>query len=228
MKMSDSTAPQSTPTNSRLVLLGTLLVGVVATFVVLYALTNRQRTAATPIVDLSQNFDGVQIVNPPKQVQDFTLVSQTGSPVSLSDYRGKLVLMFFGFTNCEDVCPVTLLQFKQIRQKLGNQADKVAFLFVSVDPQRDTPSIIGDYVKKFDPTITGLAGDLKVFENIKNDYDLEFVQVPKEDGTAGNAYSISHTPNPFLIDASGKLVARYAYGTDVGLIVKDMTSRIDA
>jgi len=226
--MSDGTIPQPPSGNSRLVLLGTLLVGIIATFVVIYALTNRPRTAATPIVDLSQNFDGVQVVNPPKQVQDFTLISQDEKPVSLSDYRGKMVLMFFGFTNCEDVCPITLLQFKQIRQKLADKADKVAFLFVSVDPQRDTPTVIGDYVKRFDPTITGLAGDMKVFEAIKNDYDLEFVQVPNEDGTAGNAYAISHTPNPFLIDANGKLVATYAYGTDVGLVVNDMTSRMSA
>ncbi len=226
--MSDGSVSQPTPTNSRLVLLGTLLVGVVATFVVLYALTNRPRNVVTPIVDQSQNFDGVQVVNPPRQVQDFTLINQTGKPVSLSDYRGKMVLMFFGFTNCEDVCPVTMLQFKQIRQKLADKADKVAFLFISVDPQRDTLTVIGDYMKRFDPTITGLAGDTKVFEAIKNDYDLEFVQVPKEDGTAGSAYAISHTPNPFLIDASGKLVATYAYGTDVGLVVSDMTSRMGA
>src|SRR4051794_25206579 len=106
--MSDSTAPQPTSPNSRLVLLGTILVGVIATFVVLYALTNRARTVATPIVDLSQNFDGVQVVNPPRQVQDFTLISEANKPVSLSDYRGKMVLMFFGFTNCEDVCPITM------------------------------------------------------------------------------------------------------------------------
>ncbi len=226
--MSDSTSQQPPPTNSRLVLLGTLLVGIVATFVVIFALTNRPRNTATPIVDLSHNFDGVQVVNPPKQVQDFTLINQTEKPVSLSDYRGKMVLMFFGFTNCEDVCPVTLLQFKQIRQKLGDKADKVAFLFISVDPKRDSAVVIGDYLKRFDPTITGLVGDVKVFENIKTDYDLEFVEVPKEDSTSGIAYAISHTPNPFLIDASGKLVATYAYGTDVGLIVNDMTSRMGA
>ena len=224
--MSDSTVPQSNSSQSRLVLLGTLLVGVVATFVVLYALTNRPRNAATPIVDLSQNFDGVQPVNPPRQVQDFTLIDQNEKSVSLSDYRGKMVLMFFGFTNCEDVCPVTLLQFKQVRQKLGDQADKVAFLFISVDTKRDTAPVISDYLKRFDPAITGLVGDAKVFEAIKTDYNLEFVEVPKEDGTSGSAYAISHTPNPFLIDASGKLVATYAYGTDANLIVKDISSRM--
>ncbi len=98
--MSDGTVSQSPSTNSRLVLLGTLLVGVVATLVVLLALTNRPRSAATPIVNYAQNFDGVQVVNPPKQVQDFTLISQTGNPVSLSDYRGKMVLMFFGLSGC--------------------------------------------------------------------------------------------------------------------------------
>lgn len=227
--MSDGTIQQSSSTQSRLVLLGTLLVGIVATFIVIYALTNRPRnTAATPIVDSSQNFDGVQVVNPPKQVQDFTLINQSEKPVSLSDYRGKMVLMFFGFTNCDDVCPVTLLQFKQVRQKLGDQADKVAFLFISVDTKRDTAPVISDYLKRFDPSITGLVGDTKVFEAIKTDYNLEFVEVPKEDGTSGSAYAISHTPNPFLIDASGKLVATYAYGTDANLIVKDITSRMGA
>ncbi|MBI1281236.1 MAG: redoxin domain-containing protein [Anaerolineaceae bacterium] len=226
--MSDNTAQQPSPTNSRLVLLGTLVVGIVATFVVVYALTNRPRNTATPIVDLSQNFDGVQVINPPKQVQDFTLINQNEKLISLSDFRGKMVLMFFGFTNCTDVCPVTLLQFKQIRQKLGDKASNAAFLFISVDPKRDTAAVIGDYLKRFDETITGLVGDAKVFENIKNDYDLEFVEVPNADGTSSTAYAISHTPNPFLIDASGKLVAKYAYGTDINLIVTDMTSRMGA
>lgn len=226
--MSDSTAQQPSPTNSRLVLLGTLIVGIVATFVVIYALTNRPRNTATPTVDYSHNIDGVQVVNPPRQVQDFTLTSQDEKPVSLSDYRGKMVLMFFGFTNCEDVCPVTLLQFKQVRQKLGDKADKVAFLFVSVDPKRDTAPVIGDYLKRFDPTITGLVGDVKVFENIKNDYNLEFIEVPKEDGTSGSAYSISHTPNPYLIDADGKLVAIYPFSADANLIANDMSNRMGA
>ncbi len=226
--MSNGTLPQSSSTNSRLVLLSTLLVGIVATFVVVYALTNRPRAAATPTVDYSQNFDGVRAFNPARQVQDFTLVSQNEKPVSLSSFKGKMVLMFFGFTNCQDVCPITLMQFKQVRQQLGDKADQVALLFVSVDPKRDTPSVIGDYLKKFDPTITGLVGDMDVFENVKNDYDLQFIEVPSEDGNGGSAYSVSHTPNPFLIDANGKLVASYAYGTDVKLIVNDISSRISA
>ena len=109
--MSDGSAPQPSPTNSRMMLLGTLVVGVVSLFVVLYALTNRTRNPAPPIVDLSQNFDGVQAVNPPKQVQDFTLISQAGTAVSLSDYRGKMVLMFFGFTLWSSVPSVVNILF---------------------------------------------------------------------------------------------------------------------
>ena len=90
--MSDGTLPQSPSTNSRLVLLSTLLVGIVATFVVIYALTNRPRAAATPTVNYSQNFDGVRTFNPARQVQDFTLVSQNEEPVSLSSFKGEMVL----------------------------------------------------------------------------------------------------------------------------------------
>ncbi len=225
--MSDNTIHQP-PVNNRLVLLGTLLVGIVATFVVLYALTNRPRTLGTPTVDLSENYDGVQAISPPQNLQDFTLIDQTGKPTSLSDYRGKMVLMFFGFTNCEDICPITLFQFQQIRQKLGDQANQMAFLFISVDPQRDTPAVIGDYLTRFDPSITGLAGDIKVFEQIKNDYDLQFIKVPREGSTTQTDYSVSHTPNPFLIDRDGKLVARYAYGTNIGLMVSDISQRLGA
>lgn len=226
--MSENSAPQSTPANNRLVLLGTLVVGIISTFVVLYALTNRPRNFGTPTVDFSQDYTGVQALNPPRTVQDFTLVDDTNTPISLSDYRGKMVLMFFGFTNCEDICPITMFQFKQVREKLGDKADDVAMLFISVDPQRDTPSVIADYMTRFDPAIKGLVGDNDVFEQIKNDYNLEFVLLPREGSTTETDYSVSHTPNPFLIDREGRLVASYAYGTTVDVVSEDISQRLGA
>ena len=224
--MADSTSPQSSPTQSRLVLVSTLLVGIVATFIVLYAITNRPRSAGTPVVDLSQNLNGIEAVTPPRQVQDFTLINQESKSVSLSDFRSKLVLMFFGFTNCEDICPITLMQFKLIRQQLGADAEKVAFVFVSVDPKRDTADVIATYLKRFDSSITGLVGDMKVFDTIRSDYNLEFVEVPREGSTSATDYGVSHTPNPYLLDTTGKLVARYAYGMDIKMMVSDIKSRL--
>jgi protein SCO1 len=226
--MSDNPVPQSTPANNRLVLLGTLLVGIISTFVVLYALTNRPRNFGTPTVDLSQEYTGVQALTPPRAVQDFTLVDDTNTPVSLSDFRGKMVLMFFGFTNCEDICPITMFQFKQVREKLGDKAKDVEMLFISVDPQRDTASVIADYMTRFDPAIKGLVGDVDVFEQIKNDYNLEFVLLPIEGSETETEYSVSHTPNPFLIDREGRLVASYAYGTTVDAVSNDISQRLGA
>ncbi|MCA0455937.1 MAG: SCO family protein [Chloroflexi bacterium] len=226
--MSDNSTPQSIPANNRLVLLGTLLVGIISTFVVLYALTNRPRNFGTPTVDLSQEYTGVQALTTPRTVKDFTLVDETNTPVSLSDFRGKMVLMFFGFTNCVDICPITMFQFKQVREKLGAKADEVAMLFISVDPQRDTPSVIADYMTRFDPAITGLVGDTEVFDHIKDDYGLEYVLLPKEGSETETEYSISHTPNPFLLDREGRLVASYAYGTTVDVVSEDISQRLGA
>ena len=224
--MSDNSAPQPAPANNRLILLGTLLVGIISTFVVLYALTNRPRSFGIPTVDLSQDYTGVQELATPRVVKDFTLVNETNTPVSLSDFRGKMVLLFFGFTNCEDICPITMLQFKQVREKLGAKANDLAMLFISVDPQRDTPDVIANFMKRFDPAITGLVGNNDVFAQIKDDYGLEFVLLPKEGSETETEYSISHTPNPFLIDREGRLVASYAYGTLVDIVSQDISQRL--
>ena len=156
----------------------------------------------------------------------FSMTSHLGQPVTEQDYIGQPMAMFFGFTNCEDICPITLMQSKLIRQQLGADAEKVAFVFVSVDPKRDTADVIATYLKRFDSSITGLVGDMKVFDTIRSDYNLEFVEVPREGSTSSTDYGVSHTPNPYLLDTTGKLVARYAYGMDIKMMVRDIKSRL--
>lgn len=231
--MSDQVVQPTPPKQSRLVLLGTLLMGVVATFVVLYAITSRAgKTASTAdtgsaIIE-GQPHTGITTYSPARPLQNFTLVSQSGKPTSLNDFRGQLTVIYFGFTNCPDICPATLLLFKQLRLALGQQADRINLVFISVDPQRDTPAVIGEYVAKFDPAITGLAGDFEVFEQLKTDYNLEFIELPVEGSASAEEYLISHTSDLFLVDENGNLVAIYTTGIDTRTVADDLLTRLNS
>lgn len=229
--MSDDAFQLQTPQHSRLVLLGTLLVGVVATFVVFYALTNR--AARTPlVVDTGsaiidgQFFSGITNFSPARPLHNFTLIGTSGEPISLSDMQGKLTILYFGYINCPDICQATMLNFKQIRQGLGDKAEQVNFVFISVDPKRDTPSVNREYINKFDPAIIGLAGDLKVFDQIKNDYNLEFIEVPVEGSTSNSDYIVSHTSDLYLTDRDGNLTAIYTTGIDARSVTNDLLGRL--
>lgn len=98
------------------------------------------------------------VINPPYPAGDFKLTNQAGQPLKLSDLRGKVILLFFGYSQCADICPATLAEFKQIHTQLGDRAKDAAFVFITVDPEHDTPGVLIKYLAKFDPAITGLTG----------------------------------------------------------------------
>ncbi len=98
------------------------------------------------------------VINPPIPASDFTLLNQDGQSTHLSDFRGKYVLLFFGYTHCQTECPATMAILGQVRQALGSQAGNVQVLFISTDPTRDTPQAVGEFVRRFDPTFIGLTG----------------------------------------------------------------------
>ncbi len=102
--------------------------------------------------------EGINAIDPPLALQAFTLVDQHGAPFSLSNLKGRLALITFGYTHCPDVCPVNLANFKEIAQRLGTNAQQVAFVFVSVDGKRDTPPVLANYMNLFDPSFIGLHG----------------------------------------------------------------------
>lgn len=167
---------------------------------------------------------GTAVVNPPHQVQDFTLTSQTGEQVSLSDFRGKAVMLFFGYTNCPDVCPGTLAEYVAAKNALGAAADDVAFVFISVDGQRDTPEVIGRYLAQFDASFVGLAADDDTLRTIGAEYGLMFdadktAAADSHDHHAHGAdvqsdnYFVQHTSPTFLIDPDGYLRLVHFVGT---------------
>src|SRR3989337_3492295 len=117
------------------------------------------------------------VIDPPVQAIDFTLPDQNGKDFRLSDQKGKVVLLFFGYTNCPDECPVTLADFVKIKAKLGNKADQVKFVLVTTDPERDTAVRMQEYLKNFDPTFVGLVGESADLEPVWEAYGVYRAEV---------------------------------------------------
>ena len=145
-----------------------------------------------------------------------------GSNFSLSQLQGKPALVFFGYTNCPDVCPTTLAEMKLLRQNLGAKADKMAFVYVSVDPERDTVARLKEFIPQFDPAFYGIHVNSIELEPIKQGYGViaEKVYVDPNNPSAG--YSVDHTARTYLIGPAGRLVTSYPYGTDLASIEKDV------
>ena len=131
----------------------------------------------------------------------FRLTDDQGKTVTASDYRGKVTLLYFGYTHCPDVCPLTLAQLHVVMQKLGALADGVRILFVSVDPTRDTSAVLHDYVRAFDPHAVGLTGSPADIEALSKRYRAAFSREP---GKADGSYDVSHSSGIYVFDGDGK------------------------
>ena len=133
----------------------------------------------------------------------FTLVDETGRKVTDADFRGAPTLVFFGYTHCPDVCPTTLFDMSQVLSKLPGA--KVAGLFVTVDPERDTPAVLKDYLSSFDPRIHGLTGDRATIDKVLKEYRVFSRKVPGKDGE----YTMDHSAIVYLMDKAGNFVASF-------------------
>lgn len=159
------------------------------------------------------------LLDPPKQLADFTLTSHTGKPLRLSDLQGRPVLLFFGYTHCPDVCPLTLSEWKKVKQALGDAANDVEFVFVSVDGARDTPDVLARFVGAYDPAFTGLTGDKATVQTIAKDFGVYFNDHNNEVGAKG---MVEHSPSSFLINQEGQLRVVYSYGVPSEVISADL------
>lgn len=130
------------------------------------------------------------------------LTDHTGHARSLADYLGKLVVVFFGFTHCPDICPTTLADMKLALQKLGSGAERVQVLFVTLDPERDTKEVLARYVTAFDPKFVGLYGDLPATQRAAKEFKVYF---EKRAGSTPGEYSVDHSAQSYVIDARGRL-----------------------
>jgi len=130
------------------------------------------------------------------------LTDHNGKPRRLEDFRGKAVVVFFGFTRCPDVCPTTLADVAQAIKQLGPDADRVQVLLVTVDPERDTQKVLADYVTAFDPRFLGMVGDLEATRRVAKEFKVYFEKRP---GKTPDAYSVDHSAQSYVIDREGRL-----------------------
>lgn len=149
-------------------------------------------------------------VEPPFLVDDFTLQTINGKAFRLSEQQGKIVLFFFGYTNCPDVCPTTLVTLRQVYERLGEKATLVRFVMISVDPERDTPEKIAAYVSRFNPDFVGLSGTLT---DLKPIWEHMGVFTEKENSDNRESYFESHTASVYVIDQFRYFIRTFPYGT---------------
>ena len=176
-----------------------------------------QVTLDTPETAQETTSDGgFRYLSAPRLLSDFTLVDNENEPLSLSDLEGRYTLLFFGYLHCPDFCPTTLAHLKQVHSLLGEDADRVNVLFISVDGDRDTPEALDNYLSRFEPSFIGMRGERTVLAQITPDYGLSYtLETPDADGN----YAVSHSVQIYLIDPERQLHAIIDYGTPAADIV---------
>jgi len=149
----------------------------------------------------------------------FSLTDHTGKPRTLADYKGKVVIVFFGYTQCPDVCPTTMAEMAGVMQKLGPQADQVQVLFITLDPERDTQPLLASYVPAFDKRFAGLYGTLEQTAKTAKDFKVFYSKVPGKDP---GSYTIDHMAGSYVFDRDGRLRLFIRHGVGADAIVHDV------
>ena len=170
-----------------------LLVFIVAALAVFIAGCNRAGDAAAP------GFRGIDLTGAPYG-RNFRLTDADGRERTLGDYKDKAVLMYFGFVQCPDVCPTALIRAAKVKQMLGADGDKLQVIFITVDPERDTPEVIKAYTAAFDPSFIGLYGDAKRTRETADEFKVYYKQVP-----TGSSYTMDHSALSYAFDPQGRL-----------------------
>jgi protein SCO1/2 len=150
---------------------------------------------------------------------DFRLTDHNGKERSLADFRGKVVAIFFGYTHCPDVCPTTLSDMANAVKALGPDGGRVQVLFVTVDPKRDTPELLRNYVPAFNPTFLGLYGDAAATAKVTKDFKIYAAERP---GRTPESYTVDHSAQTLVFDTRGKLRLMLPYGSPGEKIASDL------
>ncbi len=189
-----------------------------------YASNLPTRTPAPTTPPLpTANPDGIAVYEPAIPIEHFMLTNQDGEDVHIEDFIGGYVLMSFGYTHCPDVCPLTLAHFKRIKNLLGETADNLTFVFISVDGARDTPQRLKDYLGMFDPEFIGLTSTEDV---IMQDVVAQYRAVYQIENAGGllAEYPVNHTAGFFLMNPQGAWSRFYVYGTAPNVVARDLSA----
>jgi len=155
--------------------------------------------------------------------RDFELVDHTDSRRRLADFRGKVVMVFFGFTNCPDACPTAMAEMAQVVDRLGPDGARVQVLFITVDPERDTAAVLAKYVPAFHASFIGLRGSSEETARIAKEFKIHFQLNKDAPGADAKRYTVDHTTGIFIYDTAGKL---RLYASANGRSVEDMTNDV--
>jgi protein SCO1/2 len=159
----------------------------------------------------------------PRPTPQFSLQNAAGETVTLEDYRGKVVPIYFGYTFCPDVCPLTMANLARVQSELDDDGEQMQVLMITVDPQRDSATVVQEYVQSFHPTFTGLSGTEEQIAAAADPFGVFFQAA---EGSAATGYLVDHTARIFVIDKSGDLRVTYAYDAPVEDIAADMRALI--
>jgi protein SCO1/2 len=165
------------------------------------------------------SFRGTSYNEPYPTAPQIELIKSNGKTFRLSDQKGKIVLLFFGYTSCTDVCPTTLAELKQVMDGLADKAESVQVVFISVDPERDTPEKIQQYVEHFSKGFIGLSGSADKLQTIWDKYGVVREKVASDSALG---YTVNHTARTYLVDADGNLRLSYGFQTPVEDMVSDL------
>ena len=151
--------------------------------------------------------------------KDFSLTDHNGQARSIKDFQGKVVVMFFGYTQCPDVCPTTMAEMAEVRKQLGKDGEKIQALFVTVDPERDTPEVLKGYMGNFDPTFLALYATPDKLAATAKDFKVYYKKV---EGKTPTSYTMDHSAGSYIYDTKGALRLYTRYGTGVQPLVSDI------
>jgi len=154
-----------------------------------------------------------------KYAQGFALADFNGQPRTLADFKGRLVVVFFGYTQCPDVCPTTMAELAEVKKQLGADGDKLQAVFVTVDPQRDTPEVLKSYMGNFDPSFLALVPTPAQLEGVAKDFKVYYKKV---DGKTPTSYTMDHSAGSYIYDTQGQLRLYARYGGGVPALVGDL------
>ena len=168
-------------------------------------------------------FRGVELRSP-DPAPPLRLATATGDTFDLAQQRGRVVLLFFGYTHCPDVCPTTLADWARVRSALGDAADQVRFVFVSVDPERDTPAVSQAYASSFDSSFVGLTADDTALTELR---DQLHIVAQAEAPTDSTGYGVAHSAQVFLIDPEGRVRLLYPFGSTPRDMAEDISVLLD-
>jgi protein SCO1/2 len=166
----------------------------------------------------SYTFHGT-VLQSPHPAPDFELTASNDQKVRLTDYDGKIVILYFGYTFCPDVCPATLFELKEALNLLGEKANGVQIIMISVDPDRDTPEILADFVNHFHPSFIGVTGTTEEIADVAADYGIFY---EAHEGTTATGYLVDHTATVLVIDQEGYLKLVFPFGEPAENIAEDL------